>query len=93
MDQVFVYTFSGEVHPPPTQRRGQDKGASLLSPSMAMVIVEYFLVCISSAGVFHVCVCVYVRMCVLLLSFIFFFFFFLHSIDPGPGNIGVKPQP
>ena len=83
MDQVFVYTFSGEVHPPPTQRRGQETGASLLSPSMAMVIVEYFLVCISSAGVFHVCVCVAAQ----------FHFFFLHSIDPGPGNIGVKLQP
>lgn len=92
MDQVFVYTFSGEVHPPPTQRRGQDKGASLLSPSMAMVIVEYFLVCISSAGVFHVCVCVCENVCV-ATQFHFFFFFFLHSIDPGPGNIGVKPQP
>lgn len=90
MDQVFVYTFSGEVHPPPTQRRGQDEGASLLSPSMAMVIVEYFLVCISSAGVFHVCVCVCENVCVATQ---FHFFFFLHSIDPGPGNIGVKPQP
>ena len=91
MDQVFVYTFSGEVHPPPTQRRGQEKGASLLSPSMAMVIVEYFLVCISSAGVFHVCVCVCVceNVCVAAQ----FHFFFLHSIDPGPGNIGVKLQP
>ena len=25
---------------------------------MEMVIVEYFLVCVFSAGVFHVCVCV-----------------------------------
>ena len=73
MDQAFIYTFSGEIHPLPTQRRGQEKGASLLSPFMVMVVVEYFLVCIFSAGV--LCVCVYV--CVNVYVAVQFHFFYM----------------
>ena len=45
--------------------------------------------CFLCRSISRVCVCVCVCECVCCCSVSFF----LHSIDPGPGNRGVKPQP